>query len=581
MRRERDGSASHKAERTTRRGTGAVVAVLGAVMMVVGLAPSPASGLQDATQQVALDPISPPSYGGDRCPDQGHWWNFRITPTDGTFAFTEIVLDLAGTTRSFSGAALVPVGGSMDNVLVEVPRGHGLDELRQPGSYAAVTPGTSDVTPGFSLGYLCYGPLAPTTTTTTTTTAPPASEPTVTGICYDVDVDGDVERYWHRLANDGDADVDVTWSDGSATIPANGTTDVSSANDIITISVAGDAVATTPAPPGEACTGTVRVTKRVAGPERPDGTSAPTYTMQVSRLVGAAYVPEGDPFELVGGETVEIPLPSTLDPEGVQYRVREIDAGDADAVSITPDTFVLNGHRTETIDVEVENAFAAIVLGKEVDESIAAPGDELVYTLVAENTGGVTLTSVTVYDRLPVEVRFTGADIPVDRGTCALVESTAPQLVRCDMFDALPPGATTPLIQIAADVVTDVDIDDSIVNQAMVIGEFDDTPNTGLHGGATRSDLTCVPTTGEVCDLAAASSGVLQLSSPPPPSTVAAQAPPTTVVANAGATATTIPFQLPATGASNEVLFVLGGLLVIVGGTLVLGSRRPRVAAER
>jgi uncharacterized repeat protein (TIGR01451 family)/LPXTG-motif cell wall-anchored protein len=571
MRTRRDGQQGRRARRSRRRDVGTALVVLGASAMVVGLTPSPASGLQEDAQQVALDPIGPPRYGGDRCPAEGHWWNFRLTPRDAGFGFARIDLDLAGTTRSFSGSQIVPLGGRTDDVLVEVPRGHGLDELRRAGSSALVTPGSAAVSPVFSLGFICYGPLAPRPTTTTST-VPEVPAPTVDGICYDVDVDGDVERYWHRITNDGDTAVDVAWSDGSATVPADGTVTVASADDVVTLSVGGDAVATTPEPPGEACVGNVRVTKRIAGPERSDGELAPVYTVQISRLVGATYLPEGPPFDVVGGDTVEIPLPSTFDPEGVQYRIEEIDPGDADAVSITPDTFVLNGHRTETVEVTIENAFAAIVLTKTVDRAIVAPGDELVYTLTAANTGGLTLGSVVVYDRLPVEVAFTGAAVAGGGGSCALVESEAPQLVRCDLADALAPGATTPAIRIAVRYTADDISAEPIINQAMAIGDFDRVRSSGIHAGATDADLTCTTTTGEVCDLAAAASGVLSRSVTTP--TVVAQSPPTTVLSDAGAV-TTVPFELPATGSTHGVLFVLGGLFVVVGIVLVLGTRRP------
>ena len=296
------------------------------------------------------------------------------------------------------------------------------------------------------------------------------------------------------------------------------------------------------------------------------------YTLQISRLVDGVYVAEGDPFELIGGQTVEIPIPSTFNPEGIQYRVTEIDPGAADTVSITPDTFVVHGHRTQTISVEVRNGFAAIELTKTVDNATTAIGETLVYNLVAENAGAVTLDPVTVYDRLPVEVEYVTSAVADDAGSCTVIDSTRPQLVRCDLDGALVPGGVTPAIDITVMVVEPVSADDVVTNQAMVIGDFDGAGLTSIHIGALAPAPTCEPTIGEVCDLAAAASVGTQLASGAPPATVTT----TTQLSNGAVTPTTVALRLPETGLDGGwTTAIIGLLLSAIGGALLMTARRP------
>ena len=104
--------------------------------------------------------------------------------------------------------------------------------------------------------------------------------------------------------------------------------------------------------------------------------------------------------------SVSVPLPSTFNPEGVSYKIEEVDPGDAHANSVTPDSFVLNGHKNETISITIENTFAAISLEKTVSATSVLPNGELNYGLIAENTGALTLdpvrraaTDVAIYRR--------------------------------------------------------------------------------------------------------------------------------------------------------------------------------------
>ncbi len=550
--------------------------VVGALLTTGGLTAGVVAGAEPDTQTVAFDPIGPPRYGGDRCPDVGHYWNFVVEP--GAFEFRGFQLDLGGSLIDIPGSAIIPRAG-MGDVYVEVPRPYSLDQLRWQGSSADVTPATATETPSVRLAHLCYGPLAPppsTTTTTvaeTTTTTTPAVEPlSVTGVCAEIDVSGATTRYWHQLTNGTAVPVEVTWADGAATIPAHGSTLESSDSPLITLAVGDEVVATSSTPADDTCEATATVTKIVEGPERQNGDEAPVYTMQVSRLVDGTYVPEGDPFELIGGESVEIPIPSTFNPEGIQYRIVEIDPGGADTVSITPDTFVVHGHRTQSVSITVRNGFAAIELTKTVDNATTAIGENLTYNLVAENAGGVTLDPVTIYDRLPTQVEYVTATVAGDAGSCVVLDSTRPQLVRCDLDDALVPGGVTAAVDITVVVVEPVSADEVITNQAMVIGDFDGNALTGIHGGALTQAPSCVPTIGEVCDLSAAVSSGTNVASAAPPPTVTS----TTLLSNGAATTTTVALRLPETGLGGGWSAAIAGLvLVAMGSVLLLTARRP------
>ncbi|MDJ0770785.1 MAG: LPXTG cell wall anchor domain-containing protein [Ilumatobacter sp.] len=448
---------------------------------------------------------------------------------------------------------------------------------------------------------------APTTTTTTSTTTttttlpcewdpqlPPDSpdcvpSTSVTAICFDIDVNDEVERYWHRLTNNEDVPIDVTWIDGSATIPANGSVVVSSASETFDVLYEGRVVATSTAPE-EFCQQDVIVEKVVEGPEREPGDPAPVYTIQVSRLVGDTFVPESETFELTAGESITVPLPSTLNPEGITYKIEEVDAGNASATSVTPNDFILNGHKNETTSVVIANTFAAISLEKTVDKTSVQPGDELNYTLIAENTGALTLDPVTIFDRLPPEVIYEDGNYEIvggeAAGSCTLVEATRPQLVRCDLAEAVAPGEFTPAITLLVTVDPELTSSDAILNQSMAIGNYlaalEPEPLPDSIGGAVgegrwfveqaATDLSCDPAPGEVCDLSARTGVSVDI--PVVTTTSVAQQPPTTTIAPT----TTVVQLLPRTGSDNDrPLILMGMLLVMLGAGMILSTRRKPI----
>jgi uncharacterized repeat protein (TIGR01451 family)/LPXTG-motif cell wall-anchored protein len=396
-------------------------------------------------------------------------------------------------------------------------------------------------------------------------------------ICYDIDVEGTIERYWLLLTNNEDVDVDVTWDGGSATLPANGSLQISNPTATITLLVDGKPAATTPDTPAEFCQQTVEVTKIVDGPV----VGPATYTIQISRLVGETYLAEGAPFQLVGGQTISIPIPSTFNVPGVNYKIEEIDNGDATLSSVTPDSFLAFGHKDETISVTIANTYAAISLDKQASTSSVQPGDELTYTLVATNTGALTLNPVQIFDRLPAQVIYDDGDYTIvgNAGTCTLVEAARPQLIRCDLPGTLVTGASTPAIELLVTVDPNLAANTTIQNQAMAIGTYTDAlADSTTERSATQRftealglDLSCEPTVGQVCDLSAKIGTGVQI---PPTTSVASQAPTTTVLTGSAAP-TTVVAVLPKTGSdSSRPLSMLGGVLVLLGGVMLLGTRR-------
>lgn len=630
-------AVSRTAERNPRRTIGALAIFVGAILTAVGISAGPAAGEEPPpTQTVLLNNVDAPTENTNECPNAiDDFWHFVISGSG--YAFTSITLNLDGKSFTFTGTAIIPNPNNqkLDNVYVMVPDGYDFDDLIKLGSSAQITPATGS--PMFVLSHFCDGPGRPTTTTTSTTTSSTTTtQPTTTStttttttttttstttstststststttttlpcewdeslepgdpncvpdlsvsaICYDLDNSGEIERYWHRLTNGEAEPIDVTWSDGAATLPANGSEIVSSADQVITLLVGGKEAATTPAPSEEFCQQTVTFEKIVTGPEREDGEAAPVYTIQVSRLVGAEYLPEGEPFELVGGEKITVPLPSTLNPEGINYQVEEIDAGGAHATSVTPDTFFLTGHKNETISVVIENTFAAISIEKTASASTVTPGQELNYTLVATNTGELTLGPVTIYDRLPAEVSY--ADYAIvggaAAGECFLDEATPPQLVRCELADAIDTGEETPAITLLVTVDPGLTASNPILNQAMAIGNYADALTEAgdiaeFHGGrlveALSTDLTCNPAPDEVCDLSAKIGVGVDTSTT---TSVAQEGPTTTAASGAGGT-TSVVAELPRTGSSSpSTLIVIGGLLVLFGMVILVTSRRP------
>jgi LPXTG-motif cell wall-anchored protein len=438
---------------------------------------------------------------------------------------------------------------------------------------------------------------ATTTTTTTTTTLPcewnpqlPAGDPgcvpniQIASICFDLDNGGEIAKYWHSISNSESVDIEVTWSDGAATIAASSSLIVSSADSIITINVQGNSAATTPQASTEFCEQTIEVEKIVEGP----GEASATYTIQVSRLVGPDFLQEGETFQLVDGETKTIPLPSTFNEEGIQYKISEIEAGGANATSVSPDTFIVNGHKGETISITIRNTFASIAIVKTSSATSIQPGQELAYTLVAENTGALTLDPVVIVDRLPPEVIYTDGDYDIvgNAGTCTLEEATRPQLISCELDDPVEPDEFTPAIVIFVTVDPNLVAATPILNQAMSIGtyasalvnaEADSIRGAFGEGRLIQglpTDLSCNPTEGQVCDLSAKVGVGVDI----PATTTTAVAiggPVTTVVTDGAGATTTVVAELPSTGTdTGRPLIFMGAILLLLGGIMLLSTRR-------
>jgi uncharacterized repeat protein (TIGR01451 family)/LPXTG-motif cell wall-anchored protein len=627
---------------------GALLTTTGMVAFGIGIGANPALGSEVPARTVELH--NPDADQEIDCPDDEYdYWHFIIAPNNDTYAFQEMTLNLDGDLVTFGPTEILLNGDQLDNVFVAVPHGYDLDDLSNEGdpevdgdeSTAEIAPPTGD--PKFVLSHTCEGEgnesssssssstsstttttssttttttttTTPTTTTTTTTTLPcpygPASQGdclpsvAVTAICYEIPPLDEATIYWFEITNLEDVELTVDWADGSAVIPALGSTIVSSNENTITATFQDDAIIATADEPVEACTRDVNVTKVVEGPSEP-GT---VYTIQVSRLVGESYLPEGGPFLLEGGESITIPLPSTFNPEGVTYFIEEVDAGGAAAQAVAPDTFVVNGHKGETVSVTITNSFAAISLDKQVSKATDVhTGDTLSYALVATNVGAVTLDPVTITDRLPAEVTYVGFSVVDDAGTCTLTEPAAPQLVTCELADALDPAASTKAITLEVTVNDGVADGTQIVNQAMAIGTYakpfeEALQHAALLGlaDAPPTDLSCQATSGQVCDLSAkVGSGVTQrvttttttTTTTQAPTTTAARQPTTTgvvttLVGQAGATSTvatggqgaaptTLASRLPSTGSdATSTITIIGMGLVVVGLTMMLGSRR-------
>ena len=243
-------------------------------------------------------------------------------------------------------------------------------------------------------------------------------------------------------------------------------------------------------------------------------------------------VPEGAPVQIGAGQTVTVSLPSTLDPAGIEYTITESDAGGAAIADITPGSIVASGHGGEPIGVTITNTYAAIELDKQVSQTGGVePGDRLVYSLTATNTGALPLGPIVIVDRLPESVTYRTATIVDGSGACTLIDATQPQLVQCELDEPVLPGAS------AATVELEVTVDDdaagaTIVNQALAVGSYAGLPvaadpaRSGAAAGVAAIEdgaLACAPAAGEVCAMSAlVSSGVVL------------QAPTTTIQASAG-----------------------------------------------
>lgn len=374
-----------------------------------------------------------------------------------------------------------------------------------------------------------------------------------TAVCNTVDIQGAVSLYWYTITNTEASALQISWDGGSATVPAGGSLQVASNTAPLSLQYNGGEIATASAA-GDACTRHVTFTKELIG-QPPTGE---TYTILVSRLVGADYQSEVQ-FDLEAGVPKTIDLPSTLDPNGIQYKIEEIDAGTASTSTISPDQLKLTGNLGETISVVVTNGYASVQIDKQSLTANVVAGGEITYTLQATNTGGLTLDPVVITDRLPGQVEYVSVSVADNGGTCVLAEAGRPQLLVCSMADALPAGGVTKVITLTVKVDASVASGTTILNQAKVLGSYVPVQAgkrlDGLDGQAVDTDLSCLPAiAGTVCDLSAkVGTPVTEVGQESPSTT-------TTTISHGGG-------GLPPTGSSSPV-----PMLAIALGAAGLGA---------
>ncbi|CAE7779942.1 unnamed protein product [Symbiodinium sp. KB8] len=403
---------------------------------------------------------------------------------------------------------------------------------------------------------------------------------TITVICAELSVADEFETYWYEVTNNEDVTLEVTWAGGSAVLDPGASQTVSADQNGVAISVNGEVVATAdsldtgstdPAANDDICQIDVEFTKDVEGP----GPDADTlYTIKVSRLTVDGEVAEFEEevtFDLLDNESKVVPLPSTMNPLGIEYKIEEIADGGASLSAVNPNSFVLDGHRGETISVVVINSFASVEIEKDSSATTVFEGDELNYSLDVTNTGVLTLDPVVVDDLLPAGVTYVDYEIEGDAGSCTLTQAAKPQLVTCTFDDALAPGAEAPGITLLV-TVDSIDPGEQIVNQARVRGTYE-APE--VNGNANFLDeaagLTCEPTEGEVCDMSPRAG----VTGGTPTTTSTASGSPTTTVVGSNSATTTIAAELPPTGSNGTNTMVwIGALLLGAGAAISLLVRR-------
>jgi uncharacterized repeat protein (TIGR01451 family)/LPXTG-motif cell wall-anchored protein len=409
----------------------------------------------------------------------------------------------------------------------------------------------------------------------------PAPDLTGTPLCNEVDVNGEVTAYWFKVTNNGDGALDASWGDGAASIPAHGSIAFKSTLSPLVLTVNERRVAEVDASE-ETCVRTVTVVKQLIG-QPPTGE---TYTIRVSRLVPPNFVEELT-FPIDAGVPKTFTLPSTFDPAGITYKIEEVDSGTAVTHAVSPESFTLTGNLGETVNVVITNGYAAVQIEKTVSTTKVKGGDTLSYTLIAHNTGGLTLDPVVISDLLPPQLSVVSASVAGGAGDCLITRTARPQLLECVMEDALAADGFTPAITINAKVDADAPINATLLNQAKVLGTYTSASSSAaVEGGSllrtqaanprpeAEEELSCLPVVaGTVCDLSAKVGVLVEEgieSEPPtttPPSGVSPiQAPPTRT--------------LPVTGGSGFGNLLGIGFVLVSAGALLLLTRRRRSRAS-
>ncbi|MCE9622478.1 MAG: DUF11 domain-containing protein [Actinomycetia bacterium] len=324
-------------------------------------------------------------------------------------------------------------------------------------------------------------------------------------ICTDVTAE---DVYWYAIKNTETTDLVVTWDGGTLNVLAGTTVNIASTVAPLSLKFNGVEIATAGVN-SDICKQTTIFEKKLNG-QPPTGE---TYTIRVSRLDDSTFF-EDLTFDLDAGETLSVDLPSTLFPDGVDYFIEELDNGTASKSIINVNgtggsILTASGHLNETISVVVVNGYAAIEINKQLVTTQVIAGGQITYTLQAENTGGLNLEDVVITDLLPPATAFVSATVQDNGGTCALVDSNRPQLLRCSMTADLPVDGFTKIITLVVKLDGDVAENTAIVNQSMVQGNFANAVlsvagvSRQIHSQlpAAVTQLTCPGLPGEVCDL--------------------------------------------------------------------------------
>jgi len=323
-------------------------------------------------------------------------------------------------------------------------------------------------------------------------------------ICTDITAE---DVYWYAIKNTETTDLVVTWDGGTIQVIAGTTVNIASTVAPLSLKFNGVEIATADVNT-DICKQNTIVEKKLNG-QPPTGE---TYTIRVSRLDDSTFF-EDLTFDLEAGETVSIDLPSTLFPDGIDYFIEEVDNGTASKSIINVNgsggsILTASGHLNETISVVVINGYAAIQIDKQLVTTQVVAGGQIKYTLQATNTGGLNLEDIVISDLLPPKAAFVSATVQDNGGTCVLVDANRPQLLRCAMNDDLPVAGLSKIITLV--IVTDGNVADgeSIVNQSMVQGNFENAVldlagiSREIHSPLPSiSELTCPGLPGEVCDL--------------------------------------------------------------------------------